>query len=322
MCLACEKVTALALSGAWSEREQMNKFEIGDKVTFTAEDVGWHPWDQRQSKKTVGTVKGLNNLAGSDLTTVEVDFHDGLGYDRTGVGWCGENQITHAFERDQIVTGTPVYPKDDEGQLTGTVIDPDAITLSGRPILLVQVNDRARYIVKDSATPVRVPEIHKEEETMTKTELVGPAPEPVQGPKYVVPFRRAGDYIKDANGKTFISSDRGSTLSEDEEIAEIVKDALNAKFSVTEPGSDVQDVPVEFVPRTLVHRNTSGEIDFPNGPDLLFAYEVAPGRFWWARSLEAAQRENEGDFDPGWSADEYESLVDVRDPQGPLVVTD
>lgn len=92
--------------------------------------------------------------------------------------------------------------------------------------------------------------------------LVGPKPEPVAGPKHPTPWTSVGRQVKDADGFTvFEVCGPMSTTDEDYRLAQIVSDAVNAKFSVETPGLAA---PVQGV-GYLIDRD--GDVWYKFGPD-------------------------------------------------------
>ena len=60
--------------------------------------------------------------------------------------------------------------------------------------------------------------------------LIGPAPEPVEAPQFVIPFESSNEYVRDANRKTLLEVIGGRTTQDDHDLAKAVAKALNAYF--------------------------------------------------------------------------------------------
>lgn len=291
----------------------MDKFEIGDRVVFTDENVNTSPWRNRRTNKTPGKIVSLDVF-----NTAKIEFEDTLAVDGSGTGWSGLNQIEHLFERDQIVTGQPKFPIGSEVDMTGPVINGDYEALDGTRVVLIRApGGQHRYLLWDTVTPVRVPKLNQEEETTVTQEraFVGKAPEPTEGPEYVLPFKtRDGDTVTDANNLPFAATSFCTSFVKDKQAAEIVRDALNAYFADSDPVEPKPD-PVKPL-RTLFTKGEDGRVT--HSGMYPFVYEVAPGRFWGATSRAQAMAWAAGG---GWAADEYNNLYDVEDPDGPQVVS-
>jgi hypothetical protein len=78
--------------------------------------------------------------------------------------------------------------------------------------------------------------------------LVGPKPEPVAGPKHPTPWTSVGRQVKDADGFTvFEVCGPMSTVDEDYRLAQIVSDAVNAKFGVETPATPAGPKTVRYL---------------------------------------------------------------------------
>jgi hypothetical protein len=113
-----------------------------------------------------------------------------------------------------------------------------------------------------------------------KRAFIGPVPK-TQGPIWVTPFKAEVDTIRDGNGD-YVGSVTGdqSSPSEDEQLAELIATLLN-RYADDE-AVDLTPEP-EFAGRVIVRLNDT--IDTHAVTDgYAFAYEVAPGQFWFAAS--------------------------------------
>lgn len=140
---------------------------------------------------------------------------------------------------------------------------------------------------------------------MTNTEkpFLGPKPE-VAEPVWVTPFRAVDGLIRDANDNHVggISGDT-SRDEDDYRLVELIVTLVNQHVEA-DPVVGPIDPKVPFVGRTIFHANETIDAAAVKG-GWAFAYEVAPGRFWFTTSRAAALEETAADPEPGWSIDEY-----------------
>lgn len=298
----------------------MTQFTYGDKVIYTGSATHGR-WADRRRHQTVGTVVAVYGLAGltttGDPIQYDVAFEDDGG--TGGVNGANIRLTDRAGMRFPVGTRVRAERYHSGSELVGTV----------RNTCLAQFDGLCTVIEADGETyPVHVKtntmtEIEEETE-VTAQQFIGARPAN-QGPKYQTPFQVAdlsGPVVVDGQGHTVatVDLDHDYVDGDDDSMARAIAEALNEKFG---PETIVQEAerinPFVFVPRVLVKIEDQ---DLANDTgNLYFAYEVEPGRFWWATSLADAQEEVKHDRIKGWLVASGENLYDVRDPNGAEVVT-
>lgn len=130
--------------------------------------------------------------------------------------------------------------------------------------------------------------------------FIGPRPETAT-PVWVTPFRAEGSQIRDANNNHVggISGDKTSP-EEDESLTELIVTLIN-RYATPFEEDPTPEPKTEFVGRVLVRVGEMIDTDaIENG--YAFAYEMAPGQFWFSESREQAliETRDAGPNGKGW----------------------
>lgn len=140
--------------------------------------------------------------------------------------------------------------------------------------------------------------------TNTDRPFMGPKPKDTE-PVWVTPFRAEDDTIRDANDNHVGSvSGDASSPEEDESLAELIVALVNEYVSTRESSAPKVDTNAPFVGRVIVRVGEAIQIEPEH---VSFAYEVTPGRFWFAANRDAALAETYWDDTRGWPIEQYEA---------------
>lgn len=142
---------------------------------------------------------------------------------------------------------------------------------------------------------------------MTNTErpFMGPKPE-TEEPVWVTPFRAEDGQIRDANDDHVggISGNKSSE-EDDADLADLIAVLVNEYVSTRESSEPEVDTNAPFVGRTIFRAIETIDAAAVKG-GWAFAYEVTPGRFWFAANRAEAIEQTSEDLYPGWPVESNE----------------
>lgn len=299
-------VTAMPrMDGFDEERTEMSTLKKGDLVTYVYDNA------------TVSRFKIYRQTGQIGIITAD-PVHDwqsrvSVKFEEDGDTYRLEPRKLRKLEPGAWVTALLRY-QDEPGQ---TVTGPFQSNFGGDNPTFMYVGAPIRHAQIFGARLTSGPtKTETKEEEKSVTDLFGPKPEPIvttvipPGPRYTAPFYAAGSKVQDSTGTTIVSVDlyhEDYQSGDDDRVAHLIATALNAKYGAEAPAQKYPGINGMRVGHRV------GEDPAERGR---LAYEVAPGRFWWAVSAQDAENENRHklDTEKGWAIGLYRTnrLIDAN----------
>lgn len=278
------------------ERTKMSTLKKGDLVTYVYDQATAIQFKAYRRGSQIGVI--TEEAAQDWQNRVAVRFEE------NGQAYRLDPIKLEKVEQGTWVTAPLRFPDLSGEQVTGSFVRP----FGGSNPVFMYVGSPMRHarIYGSRLATVQGPiKTETKEEEKHVTDLFGPKPEPIvttvvpPGPRYTAPFQAVGPVVKDSEGQIIVSVDLYHSDYEpgdDARVAELIRDALNATYGTPAP------IPAQKYPgidgMRVAHRpgTLASELD-------RLAYEVAPGRFWWAYSAQSAIDGNAGlsDSEKGWA---------------------